>query len=72
MRWSHAGGVLGNLSLRNMVADALGVEPVEPVLPPVGGAVLAAAKAAGWDVGTEFMGQLALSLQQAATDRKKA
>ena len=72
MRWSHAGGVLGNASLRNMVADALGVEPVAPVLPPVGGAVLAAARAAGWDVGPGFVTNLAGSLGQEMKKRERA
>ena len=72
MRWSYAGGVLGNASVRNMVADALGCEPVAPVLPPVGGAVLAAARAAGWDVGDEFQGRLARSLRDAAENRENA
>ena len=72
MRWSYAGGVLGNASVRNMVADALGCDPVAPVLPPVGGAVLAAARAAGWDVGHEFQGRLAGSLRDAAENRENA
>ena len=72
MRWSHAGGVLGNLTLRNMVAEALGAEPTAPLLPPVGGAVLAAARAGGWDVGSEFVGQLAGSLRDAAKERENA
>lgn len=66
MRWSYAGGVMGNPVLRRMVADALGVEPVTPLLPPVGGAVLAAAEAAGWDVGDEFKVRLASTLRDAA------
>ena len=72
MRWSYAGGVLGNLTLRDMVAEALGVGPVAARLPPVGGAVLAAARAAGWDVGSEFVGQLARSLREAAENPESA
>ena len=72
MRWSYAGGVLGNASLRAMVADALGAGPVAPLLSPVGGAVLVAAQAAGWDVGAEFVGHLAGSLRDAAEKRENA
>ncbi len=63
--WSYAGGVLGNATLRGMVAARLGCDPVAPVLPPVGGAVLVAAQAAGWDTGPGFIQALARSLRQA-------
>lgn len=32
--------------------------PVPPVLPPVGGTTLAAAKAAGWSTGRDFIATL--------------
>ena len=61
-RWSFAGGVLGNPVVRGMIEARLGVEPASPVLPPVGGAVLVAARDAGWDTGVEFQATLARSL----------
>ncbi len=64
--WSHAGGVLGNPVVRDYLAKALGAAPRAPVLPPVGGAVLAAARAAGWDTGDDFTGRLAQGLREAA------
>jgi N-acetylglucosamine kinase len=63
-RWSFAGGVLGNPVVRGALGERLGVEPVPPILPPVGGAVLVAARDAGWDTGAEFVATLARSLSE--------
>jgi hypothetical protein len=40
------------------------VAPTPPILPPVGGAVLVAARDAGWDTGGEFVATLARSLRE--------
>jgi glucosamine kinase len=63
-RWSFAGGVLGNPVVRGALEARLGLEPVPPILPPVGGAVLVAARDAGWDTGAEFVATLARSLSE--------
>ena len=44
------------------LTDRMGVAPTAPVLPPVGGAVLRAAQAAGWDTGAAFVAALKTGL----------
>ena len=63
-RWSFAGGVLGNPVVRAGLEARLGLAPTPPMLPPVGGAVLVAARDAGWDTGAEFVATLARSLSE--------
>ena len=60
--WSFAGGVFNDTSLRDGLTAAMGCAPTPPVLPPVGGAVLMAAKAAGWDTGPDVIARLAAGL----------
>lgn len=62
--WSYAGGVMANSSILDGVRQRLGTDPVEPVLPPIGGAVLRAARLAGWEPDAAFVGRLKVSLQQ--------
>jgi N-acetylglucosamine kinase len=62
-RWSYAGGVMANPTVLATVTAAMGSPPVPPVLPPVGGAVLAAAKAAGWATGSTFLHRLKQELR---------
>jgi glucosamine kinase len=57
-RWSFAGGVMADPTVRTTLTAAMGRPPMPPILPPVGGAVLAAAKAAGWDTGPTFLDRL--------------
>ncbi len=57
-RWSFAGGVMADPTVLATLAAAMGCHPTLPVLPPVGGAVLAAAKAAGWSTGSTFLRRL--------------
>lgn len=59
--WSYAGGVFnsGTVSLR--VTARLGA-PRAPALPPVGGAVLRAAQAAGWSAGPDWVARLGAGL----------
>ncbi|WP_426033893.1 N-acetylglucosamine kinase [Cypionkella sp. TWP1-2-1b2] len=66
LRWSFAGGVMQDATLMAALTVALG-RPVPPVLPPVGGAALAAAKAAGWAIGPEFIATLQTELTKSAT-----
>lgn len=62
-RWSFAGGVMGDPVVMATLTAAMGCPPVPPVLPPVGGAVLAAAKAAGWPTGSTFLHRLKQELR---------
>lgn len=62
LRWSHAGGVLDSRIVRARIAEKLGCGPVAPRLPPIGGALLRAAQAAGWPAGDRWINRLAVSL----------
>ena len=62
LRWSYAGGVFDDLALRRSVAGMMGLEPVPPCLPPVGGAILHAARSARWVVDDAFLANLDRSL----------
>jgi glucosamine kinase len=62
-RWSFAGGVLADPTVRETLARSMGRPPLAPALPPVGGAALAAAKAAGWDTGSTFLMRLIQGLR---------
>ena len=68
LRWSFAGGVMQDATVMVGLKAAMG-PPLPPVLPPVGGAALAAAKAAGWDTGPEFIATLQTELSKSATPR---
>jgi glucosamine kinase len=62
--WSYAGGVFANEAILDGVTHRLGSEPIAPALPPIGGAVLRAARLAGWSTDAAFLQRLKLSLQQ--------
>ncbi|MDL2409647.1 BadF/BadG/BcrA/BcrD ATPase family protein [Rhizobium calliandrae] len=62
--WSYAGGVFANPVILDGVRRRVGSDACEPVLPPVGGAVLRAAQLAGWRTDAAFISQLKRSLQQ--------
>jgi glucosamine kinase len=63
--WSYAGGTIGSTVLRDAVAARIGRQPVAPRLPPIGGALLAAAQLAGWPTGKSWIESLAASLRDA-------
>jgi len=60
--WSYAGGVFGSAAILDGVRRRIGTPPVEPVLPPIGGAVVHAARMAGWAVDDDFIGRLRATL----------
>lgn len=64
LKWSFAGGVFNDTQLRKSVTARMGSDPIAPHLPPVGGAVLSAAKAAGWPVDAGFVQRLNQSLAE--------
>ena len=61
--WSYAGGTFHSMVLRDMVAARVGRPPEPPRLPPVGGALLAAAKHLGWQINDAWIDRLAASLE---------
>ena len=62
--WSYAGGCFASTHLRAEVTAGMGSHPQPPRMPPVGGAVLAAARRAGWRVDDAFINTLAASLAE--------
>ncbi len=62
LRWSFAGGVFNDATVTRTVAAQMGALPVPARFPPVGGAVLVAARQAGWTVDDAFTHRLNLSL----------
>ena len=60
--WSFAGGTFASRPLRDAVAAKLGHPPVAPLLPPIGGALLRAAKTLGWSIDPAWINRLAASL----------
>jgi glucosamine kinase len=63
--WSYAGGTLSSDVLRDAVASRIGRQPLTPRLPPIGGALLAAAQVAGWPAKADWIEALAASLRRA-------
>lgn len=66
--WSFAGGLFASPALRRAVTARVGRPAIPPRLPPVGGALLAAAQHLGWPTDEEWVERLAASLRQLAED----
>jgi N-acetylglucosamine kinase-like BadF-type ATPase len=62
LAWSYAGGSLSAPVLRRALVDRLGRAPQAPRLPPIGGALLAAARHLDRQIGDEWIERLARSL----------
>jgi N-acetylglucosamine kinase-like BadF-type ATPase len=62
MAWSYAGGLFQSAVLREVVVERIGRQPHLPLLPPIGGALLAAAQHAGLPITDAFVSRLASSL----------
>lgn len=62
MVWSYAGGLFQSAVLREAVVARIGRQPRLPLLPPIGGALLAAAQHAGLPTPEDFVARLASSL----------
>jgi N-acetylglucosamine kinase len=60
--WSHAGSVFNCRLLIDMLTQRLGNRPVPPRLPPIGGALIRAARLAGWPVDRDWIDRIARSL----------
>jgi len=65
VRWSYAGGVFNAPAILDHMAVRLGTPPSVPRLPPVGGAVLRAARLAGWAVDDAWVDRLDGALRAA-------
>ena len=64
LRWSFAGGVFNDPYLRRTVTSHIGSTPIPPRLPPVGGAILTAARQLGWTTDAAFIHRLNASLTE--------
>ena len=62
--WSYGGGVFASQAILDTLAARLG-PPAPPKLDPLGGALLAAARLAGWDASPVFVAALRASLAAA-------
>lgn len=60
--WSYAGSVFKSRTVMARVTERIGIAPCPPRLPPVGGALLRAARRAGWTVGDTWIEHLGRTL----------
>jgi N-acetylglucosamine kinase-like BadF-type ATPase len=67
LAWSYAGGMFASRALREAVTRRIGRAPTPPRLPPIGGALLAAAQHLDWPVHSAWIDSLAASIQAAPT-----
>ena len=67
LAWSYAGGMFASRALREAVTRRVGRAPQPPRLPPIGGALLAAAQHLDWPVHSAWIDSLAASIQAAPT-----
>ncbi|HVJ40388.1 MAG TPA: BadF/BadG/BcrA/BcrD ATPase family protein [Dongiaceae bacterium] len=63
--WSYAGSVFNCRLLIDLLTQRLGNEPTPPRLPPIGGALIRAARLAGWRVDRNWIDRIARSLASA-------
>ncbi len=66
LRWSIAGGAFASRILRERTAALVGSEPLASRLPPIGGALLRAARDLDWPVDEAWIGRLAASIDKNA------
>lgn len=72
MAWSFAGGLFASPALRRAVTARVGRPPALPRLPPVGGALLAAAQHLGWQTDDAWVETLAGSLEALASGLRRS
>jgi glucosamine kinase len=61
--WSTAGGTFNSRVLRDAVTSRIGSPPKPPLLPPIGGALLAAAQHLDWPVHQAWIERLAAAIE---------
>lgn len=64
--WSYAGGTLKSPVLLAALESRVGRPPLPPRLPPIGGALLHAARQAGWTADNAWIDRLAASIAENA------
>ncbi len=69
--WTYAGGTFASRMLLDAVTERIGRPPVPPRLPPIGGALLAAAKILGWPIEAAFVERLAVATDAATANAKR-
>ncbi|MFD9900329.1 N-acetylglucosamine kinase [Mesorhizobium sp. NPDC059025] len=57
--WTYAGGTFGSRRLLNALQRRIGRPLTEPILPPIGGALLAAAQLLDWPIDDGWIGHIA-------------
>ena len=62
LAWSYAGGMFSSALLRRALTERIGRPPRSPRLPPIGGALLAAAQHLGWRPDDRWIERLANSI----------
>lgn len=62
--WSFAGSVFESRTIMARVTERLGAPPRPPRLPPVGGALLRAARHAGWTIDDQWIERLNAALSE--------
>lgn len=65
--WTYAGGTFSSGLLLEALERRVGRPAKEPQLPPIGGALLAAARTLGWSQAGDWLGQTATSAKAATT-----
>ncbi|MBP2449180.1 N-acetylglucosamine kinase [Rhizobium leguminosarum] len=61
--WTYAGGTFSSRLLLGALERGIGKPPAPPKLPPIGGALLAAAQLLDWPLNVGWVGQIALTAQ---------
>ena len=69
--WTYAGGAFASRVLLDAVTERIGRPPVPPRFPPIGGALLAAAKILGWPIDAAFVERLAVATDAATANAKR-
>jgi glucosamine kinase len=64
-RWSYAGGLFSSSIIFDRVTARMRRPPIPPLLPPIGGALLRAARLSGWTVDDLWINRLSNSLASA-------
>jgi N-acetylglucosamine kinase len=63
LAWSYAGGVFNSPYFLERLQERLSSAPLQPRLPPIGGALLRAAHSAGWSTNDDWISKLAVALE---------
>lgn len=65
-RWTYAGGTFSSRLLLEALERRIGTAPTRPKLPPIGGALLVAAKLLNWPFDEGWFGKIAATAENAA------